>query len=285
MKGRPVILDGAAGTLLWEMAEKAGIPREPVWKYSLEQPELAKALSRAYLEAGSRMIQTNTFAANDYSVERTSSYSVEEVVAASVRLAKEAAQAYAEEKHCEAAKVYLSSGPLSVLMEPYGTVSAGEVEAIYRKIMKAAAAEKPDFILLETFMDLQMMRAAAGAALETGLPVICSFSFAKKGRTMMGDRVSQIVQTLEPMGVAAFGVNCSSGPQETLPVLREFAGCTEKPLWYKPNLGTGEKVLGIEEFAEAVRPALGLADYLGACCGSSPAYIRRLAELAAEMPD
>ena len=86
------LMDGAAGTTLWHLADAAGIPREPVWKYNIEHPELVRELHRRYIDAGSQLIQANTFGANGPVVTKSSPYTVEQVVSAGVRLAKEAVQ-------------------------------------------------------------------------------------------------------------------------------------------------------------------------------------------------
>ena len=261
---KPVILDGAAGTLLWEMAGAAGIPKDPTWKYNLEHPELVKKLARRYLDAGAEMIQTNTFAVNRLSVERVSGYSVKDVVTAGVKLAREEAAG-------TGAGVYLSSGPLPDFLEPFGRVTREECAGYYDEIVTAAAAAGVDAIMLETFMDVNMMRIAAESAIKTGLPVICSMTFEKKHRTLMGNTVSDIVAALEPLGISGIGMNCSYGPVEAMDIIREFRDCTSLPLYFKPNSGMGESYTA-EQFAEEIAPALEFVTYAGSCCGSDESY-------------
>lgn len=278
-----MLLDGASGTHLWNMAEAQGFAKDPVWKYNVDHPELVKRLAEAYIAAGSQIVYTNTFGANCHAVARSSDYTVEQVVSAGVRIAKEAAAG-------TGARVALDVGPLSVLMEPYGDLTEEEAEEIFRQQIGAGMAEHPDLIVLETFMDLEMLKVAAGVAGSYGVPVLCTMTFEARGRTMMGNRVEDIVEELTELGVDGIGLNCSLGPVDALPIIREFAEHTDLPLVFKPN--AGKPVLAedgsvispysAEDFANDVAPVLDLVTYLGGCCGSSPEYIAALKEKIAE---
>ena len=113
---KPVLLDGAVGTSLWEMAEANGVEKVPVWRYNLEHPDFVRALCERYVDAGAQIILANTFGANGPSVRRASEYKAAEVVAAGVRIAKEALAG-------KGRKVALSAGPLTQLVEPWGDMS------------------------------------------------------------------------------------------------------------------------------------------------------------------
>ena len=277
MKKEVILLDGAGGTTLWNMAEEKGYAKDPVWKYNVEHPELVKRLAELYIEAGSQIIYTNTFGANGPSVARSSDYSVAEVVSSGVRIAKEAAAG-------TGVKVALDVGPLSLLMEPYGDLTEEEAEEIFREQIGAGMTEHPDLIVLETFMDLEMMKVAAFVAKGYDVPVLCTMTFEARGRTMMGNRVEDIVEELSELGVDGVGINCSLGPVDALAIIREFAEHTDLPLVFKPNAGKpvlaedGSVVspYSANDFAEDVAPVLDLVTYLGGCCGSSPEYIRVL---------
>lgn len=277
MKKELIMLDGAGGTRLWDMAEENGYGKEPVWKYNVEHPELVKRLAEEYIAAGSRIIYANTFGANGPAVARSSDYSVAQVVSAGVRIAKEAAAG-------SGVSVALDVGPLSVLMEPYGDLTEEEAEKIFREQIGAGMTEKPDLIVLETFMDLEMMKVAAAVAKDYGVPVLCTMTFEARGRTMMGNCVADIVEELTELGVDGLGLNCSLGPVDALPIIREFAALTELPLVFKPNAGKPTLAedgsvaapYSAEDFAEDVAPVVELVTYLGGCCGSSPEYIRVL---------
>ena len=277
MKKNIILMDGAGGTSLWSMAEARGFAKEPVWKYNVEHPELVKRLAEEYIAAGSQIILTNTFGANGPAVARSSDYTVEQVVSSGVRLSKEAAAG-------TDVKVALDVGPLTMLMEPYGDLTEEEAEEIFREQIDAGAAEHPDLIVLETFMDLEMMKVAAKVAKRHGIPVLCTMTFEGRGRTLMGNSVEDIVEELSDLGVDGVGLNCSMGPADALPVIREFAEHTDLPLVFKPNAGkpvmaedgTIASPYDAEMFANDVAPALELVTYLGGCCGSTPDFIRAL---------
>ena len=277
MNGNIILLDGAGGTCLWNLAESLGCTKDPVWKYNMEHPDIVKQVAADYVAAGSQIILANTFGANGPAVKRSSDYSVEDVVRAGVRLAKEAAFG-------TDVKVALDIGPLTVLMEPYGDLTEEEAEEIFREQIGAGMKEQPDLILLETFLDLEMLKVAARVAKSYDVPVFCTMTFEGRGRTMMGNRVEDIAEELEELGVDAVGLNCSQGPETAIPVILEFAEHTDLPLIFKPN--AGKPVLAEDgsvispydaaAFVRDVEPALDKVTYLGGCCGSSPDYIRAL---------
>lgn len=276
MKKNIVLLDGAIGTGLWGKAEKLGIAKAPVWTYNVDHPELVAELAREYLDAGSHAILTNTFGANGPTVKRAGKYDAEEVVRAGVRIAREAAG--------DRAKVFLDVGPLSAMLEPYGDMEEDECREIFEAQIGAGMAEKPDGIMLETFMDVEMMRIAAEVAKQYGVPVYCTMTFEKSGRTLMGNSVEQVIDVLAPLGIDGIGMNCSLGPDLALPVIREFAGKTDLPLVFKPNAGkpvlsaSGEAVTAYDAatFARDIAPALEFVDFVGGCCGTDPDYIRAI---------
>ena len=274
------LLDGAIGTALWETAEANGVKKEPVWKYNVEHPAFVEELTRQYLDAGSGIVLSNTFSANGPSVTRSSPYSVDEVITAGVAAAKRALAG-------TDGKLALSIGPLTELLEPYGDLEEEECAAIYDEMLRSGVGAGCDLILFETFMDLAMMRVAVGAARAYGLPVFCSMTFEKSGKTMFGNSVGDVIETLAPLGISAIGLNCSLGPGPALPVIREFAEKTDLPLLFKPNAGkpvlkadgTTAAAYSAEQFADEIRPALPYVRYLGGCCGTGPDYIRALKEM------
>ena len=278
MKQNITLMDGAIGTTLWAKAEAHGWKKEPVWIYNLAHPEIVSEIAREYADAGSQIILSNTFGANRPSVERSSQYDPCEVVAEGVRLAKEAVAG-------RGIRVALDCGPLSELMEPYGDLEEDEVTAIYAEMFKAGVDAGADLIFLETFIDLAMLRVAAEEAKKHGVPVFCSLSFERLGKTMMGNSPEDMIEELEPLGVDAIGMNCSLGPDLAVPVMKKFMGKTSIPLLFKPNAGmpvlaadgTESAAFSAKAFADGILPALDFVDYVGGCCGSAPSYIRELA--------
>jgi len=271
MKKDIVLLDGAAGTTLWELAEEQGIERAPVWKYNIEQPQLILELHRRYIEAGCHMIQCNTFSVNPESVARSSDYTVEQVVAAAVKLARTA---------CEGTNVipYLTFGPLSALLEPYGKLTKAETFDAYSQLARAGYEAGAEHVVLETFMDLEMIRIAVEAVRQFPVKIYCSMTFEKRRRTMMGNTVQQIIDTLSPLGVTAVGMNCSHGPVKAMEIIEEFRDKTDLPLYFKPNAGMGEEY-GPSDYAAEIAPALEFVSFVGGCCGCDDSYIKALGAL------
>ncbi len=271
MEHEIVLMDGATGTRLWALAEEAGFERAPVWTYNLTHPELVRRVAEEYIDAGSTLLCANTFAANGIEVARIPGMTVAEAVTAGVRIAKAAAEAAEAD-----VRVALDVGPLPRMLEPFGDLEPSEAAAYFAEVLSAGVAAGADCVFLETFTSLEMLTVALAEAKKFPLPVLCSMSFDRgSGRTMMGDRVPDICAAIEEGGADALGMNCSFGPAAAVPIIREYAEHTKLPLILKPNAD-----VSAEEFAELLAPALPLVSYAGACCGSSPDYIRELAKRA-----
>lgn len=280
MSRKITLLDGAVGTTLWGIAEANGVKKEPVWKYNIEHPEFVEELTRRYLDAGCEIILANTFGANGPAVKRSSPYTAAEVVAAGVKAAKKVLDG-------TNVKLCLSLGPLMQLLEPYGDLEEEECAAIYDEMLDAGVGAGADMILIQTFMDLEMMRVATVEAKKYGLPVMCSMTFEKSGKTMFGNSVQDTIDTLAPLGIDAIGLNCSLGPDLALPIIKEFSEKTDLPLLFKPNAGKpilsedGSTAVAYtaKQFAIDIKPALEYVSYIGGCCGSDAEYIKEIKKL------
>lgn len=272
------LLDGAYGTALMAKVNARGIDEhDPVWSFNMKYPDVVAELAKEYQEAGSEIVQANTFTANRHSVGHFSDYKVADVVTEGVRLAKDAVKG----TNC---KVSMDVGALSFLLKPYGTLSAEECEEIFREQIEPGVKAGADLIFLETFMDLAMMEIAANVALSYDLPVFCSMTFEKRRRTIMGNSVKQVINKLVPMGISALGMNCSMGPVDSIEVIKEYHELTDIPLIFKPNSGkpiisadgTTTQPYTAQQFVEEVRPVLDYVSYVGGCCGSDVSYIKAL---------
>ena len=280
MKKEITLLDGAVGTSLWKKAEDRGLEKVPVWRYNIEHPELVFELCREYIDAGSKIILGNTFGANRDSVRRASDHSAGEVVREGIKICKEAAKG-------TDVRVGLSIGPLSTLLEPYGDTTEEEATEIFSEQISAGMDAGADIICIQTFMDVEMTKLAAKVAKSYSVPVFCTMTFEKVGKTIMGNSVRDCIEALEPLGVDAIGMNCSLGPDLALPVIREFKENTNLPLIFKPNAGKpkmspdGKTVTDYDAkvFAKEIAPALEFVDYVGGCCGCDPEYVRELNKL------
>ena len=272
MDNEILLLDGAMGTMLQAAGLPMGMAPE-LW--NLTEPETVADIQRRYVEAGSRVLYTNTFGANRLKLAR-SGHSVREIVAGGVRCARMAAGD-------KDVRVALDIGPLGQLLEPLGTLKFEEAYELFREQVLAGAQAGADLIVIETMSDLYEVKAAVLAAKENStLPVWVTMTFEQSGRSFVGVTVPAMALTLNGLGVDAMGFNCSLGPRELLPLLEELRSWTDKPLILKPNAGLPDPATGAYRitpaaFARQMLPALSLGvTILGGCCGTSPDFIRAL---------
>ena len=279
-----IILDGGMGTQL----QAAGLPMGQAPElWNLTEPDQVTAVHRRYVEAGSRVLYTNTFGVNRLKAARLG-HSVAELVEGGVRCARAACDD-------KSIRIALDIGPLGQILEPLGTLSFEEAYDIFSEIVIAGRDAGADLIVIETMSDLYEVKAAVLAAKEnSSLPVWVTMTFEENGRTFVGTTIPAMGLTLTGLGVDAMGFNCSLGPKELLPMIRELRRWTDKPLILKPNAGlpdpaTGEYRITPEEFACALTPALqDDVRILGGCCGTTPEFIRalsaRIAGVRSEVP-
>ena len=274
-----ILLDGAMGTML----QAAGLPLgELPESWNLTHPDAVVSVHRKYAEAGSQVLYTNTFGANRHKLA-SSPWSVEELVSAGVRCARQAAGPDRQ--------VALDIGPIGQLMEPLGPLSFEDAYETFRQILAAGEGAGADLVIFETMSDLQEVRAGVLAAREhTKLPVWVTMTFEASGRTFLGVTVPAMALTLTGLGVEALGFNCSLGPKELLPLVRELRAWTPLPLILKPNAGlpdpaTGEYRLSPEDFAREVAEAFSCGVRMaGGCCGTTPDFLRALRSRLPEGP-
>ena len=277
---RICFLDGAAGTMLQMRGLLGAKVPESV---NLTHPEVVQEIHRDYIRAGSDLIYAMTFSVNRYKLG-DSGYTVDGLVSAAVANAKAARAAENAD-----VKIGLDCGPIGKMLEPNGDLKIEDAYEMFREVVAAGERAGVDFIIFETMTDLLELKTAILAAKEnSSLPVFATMSFEANGRTFAGVPVAAAALTLDALGVAALGINCSLGPDQIYPLMEEMSRWTEKPLIVKsnaglPNLITNEYDLGAEDFA---RQSARFADlgvrYIGGCCGTTPDYIRAL---AAELKD
>lgn len=275
-------MDGAVGTSLWEKTEN----KVPVWQYNMTDRKIVSELAREYAEAGAEIILANTFGANRISMKKTP-YSVQETVTKAMEIVHEAVDGIVPTSSPtgEPAKIALSIGPLATLMEPYGDLEEDEALEIFDEVLQAGVPCKPDYIYIQTFIDLEMLEVAVRAASRYDIPVLASMSFEAVGKTIFGNSVADMVETLKPYdNVKAVGLNCSLGPDAAVPIMKTFHEQTDLPLIFKPNAGKPtvtdgktEMQFDIDTFVNDAVPALQYGvQYIGGCCGTNAAYISRL---------
>jgi len=272
---RVLLLDGGMGSLLIAMGLARG---EAAEAWNVEHPERIVAAHRGYVEAGSDVIQTNTFGANPVKLAASGlGGRCREINAAAVALARRAA--------APGTLVAGDVGPTGVFLPPVGDAGEELFREAFREQTEALAGAGVDLIAIETMYDLREALAAAEAALATGLPVFASMTFETRRRgafTMMGHALGPSLRQLAATGADAVGLNCSVGSGAMLALVREARSAVDRPLIAQPNAGqpraTPEGVAydaTPEGFARdlAAMVAAG-ARVVGGCCGTDPGFIR-----------
>lgn len=274
LAGGPVITDGAWGTEL----QARGLTSEDfpdAWNRT--HPERVAEVARAYVEAGSQIILTNTFGANRLRLAGHGlADQVAEINRRGVEISKQAAAGRAA--------VFASIGPTGKMLMT-GETTAEELRAVFAEQAQAIAAAGPDGIVIETMSDLEEALPALAAAKATGLPVVACMVFdagKDKDRTMMGATPEQVAAALTNASADVIGANCGVGIERYVPVCRRLKAATDRPIWIKANAGLPAMVGGKvvyqttpEAFAGHV-PALVAAgaSFIGGCCGTNPDFIR-----------
>ena len=277
-----LFFDGGSGTILQKMGLKGGELPE---SWNLTHPENVKKLYAGYLEAGVTIFNANTFGANrlHYPEEPQA------VIKAGVELAKQARI----ETGREDAYITMDIGPTGKLLEPLGDLSFEEAVDIFAEEVIAGRDAGADLILIETMSDTYEVKAAVLAAKENcDLPVFVTVTFDQKGKMLTGGTVASVVAMLEGLRVDALGINCSLGPREMLPIIKEMTEYASIPVLVNPNAGLpvqrhGQTIypVGPEEFAELMSEIAKLGvQGIGGCCGTSPEHIRRTIEQVSVIP-
>ena len=278
MKDHVLLLDGGMGTLL--QAEGLGAGEKPE-TWNLTHPEVIVRLQKAYYDAGSHVVNTNTFGAN---LLHFTEEELESIIPAAVRCARQAA-----ETSCGTQPRYvaLDIGPSGRMLRPWGDLGFEEAVALFKKTVEIGVRAGVDLCMIETMNDALETKAALLAVRETcDLPVFVSNAYGADGKLMTGASPEAMVAMLEGMRADAIGVNCSLGPEALAPVVRRYLQTASVPVLLKPNAGLprmeqGRTVYDVDadtfaaQTAELVREGVRVC---GGCCGTTPEYLRALAE-------
>lgn len=276
LKATPVITDGAWGTQLQARGLAAGACPDA---WNLERPGEVEAVARAYVEAGSQVILTNTFRANRLAL---AGYGLADRVTAINR----AGALISRRAAGTAVRVFASMGP-SGRMLMTGETSEAELAEAFTEQARALAEGGADGLVVETMSDLREACIAVSAARVTGLPVVASMVFdsgKKRDRTMMGVTPEQAARELSEAGADVIGANCGQGVAGYVEICRRLRAAADRPVWIKANAGMPELADGVpvyrmtpEEYAAYV-PALLQAGafFIGGCCGTGPEFIRAI---------
>ena len=279
IKTNRLYLDGGMGSMIQKrIADPGPIPEE----LNMTHPELIADIQSGYVQAGADILASNTFGANAHKMA-ASKYSVEDVIAQAVTIAKAQHPRY----------VALDIGPTGALIGDIGEMTFEDATACFERSAKAGAAAGADLILIETMTDIVEARAAViGAKRACDLPIICSMTYESSGRTLTGSDPETVVTILESLGVDAVGVNCSTGPEEMLPIIEKLIDTASVPIVVEPNAGLPREVDGqtvydvsAEDFSLIMKKiAQAGAAVLGGCCGTTPEYIAKTIEKTKDLP-
>jgi homocysteine S-methyltransferase len=246
------------------------------------EPALVGEIHRAYIDAGSQIIYTNTFSANRYKLlEHGLETKVAEINKAGVELAKRVVSASFKD-----VLIAGDVGPLGVRLAPYGRVQVEDAKGAFIEQIAALCEAGVDLLVVETFGDLYEIREAVTVAREyCDMPIIASVTFTRDDRTVLGDSPTNVARTLYEVGADVIGANCSGGPAQLFRILGQMnQAVPDSRFIVKPNAGWPEQVggrvmysAGPDYFGEYASSFTRLGiNILGGCCGTTPAHIARM---------
>ena len=274
-----VLLDGATGSNLRKAGMPVGISSE---QWVLENPKVLQELQSAYVEAGSQIVYAPTFAANRISLRNFDLQ--DRVVELNTKLVKISRDGVGSRA--------LVAGDLTTtgqLLEPQGNLTYDALYQAYREQIKALVDAGVDLIGAETMLGVDETVVALDAAQSVcDIPMMCSLTLEADGTAMYGGNAVEAVITLQEMGAAAVGLNCSVGPDQLESVVANMKAVAKVPIIAKPNAGMpvindkGEALydMNVDDFARYTKRLIEAgAGIVGGCCGTTPEYIRKLAEV------
>jgi 5-methyltetrahydrofolate--homocysteine methyltransferase len=269
------------GTMLMELGLQFGASPE-LW--NVEHPDRVGQVHRGYLQAGSRIILTNTFGCNRL---RLGLHNLQDRV---VELNRAAAGLVRKEVDVASGRTVVAGdiGPSGGILAPLGELEPAQAVEAFAEQAGGLIAGGVDVIWIETLSSLEEMRAAVDGARRASkdIPIVATMTFDTHGRTMMGVTPEQAVQELSTWGLAAIGANCGNGPDEIVTVIQKMrTAAPQATLVAKANAGVpklekGSAVYGAgpeEMAAYATAVADAGARIIGACCGSTPRHLEAMA--------
>ena len=287
--GRPLISDGAMGTLL----NQRGISFEQSFdSLNLSNPALVAQIHREYIDAGATMIQTNTFSANRYKLaQHGQEHLIRDINTSAVELARRVVLASFKD-----VLIAGDVGPLGVRLAPFGRVQPEQARQAFAEQIEALSEAGVDLLIIETMTDLFEVDEAIRAAreIDPSLGIIASMTFTRDDRTLLGDSPAKVARHLAESGADVIGVNCSGGPSQILHILREMhLAVPSARLSAMPNAGWPQQVggrimypAGADYFSEY---ALAFwqtgAVVIGGCCGTTPLHITAMRKAIDSVPE
>lgn len=273
-----VLLDGATGSNLMAAGMPRGVCPE-LW--ILEHPDAIHQLQTAYVEAGSQIIYAPTFGGNRINLAR---YGLEE----RIRELDLTLMGYAKKAAHGRALVAGDVTTTGQFMEPLGNLTYETAFDTYREQISLLAEGGADLLAVETMIHIGETCAAVDAAHAVcDLPVMCSMTVEADGNIFTGGNIIEAAAQLEAAGADAVGINCSVGPEQMEAIIHNIRKTVSIPVLAKPNAGLpiiaedGQAVYQMEP-EDFARHMMALASQgatlLGGCCGTTPAFIKALAQ-------
>lgn len=275
----PLLLDGATGSNLMAAGMPRGVCTET---WILKHRDILKELQQSYVNAGSRVLYAPTFGANrmNLSLHHLEEH-IKEMNDALVSLARESAT--------DMAFVAGDITTTGKMMEPAGDLTYETAFEVYKEQISYLSQAGVDFIIAETMINIEETLAAVDAASQVcDLPVLCSMTVEADGSIFSGGNAVEAALALESAGASAVGINCSVGPDQLVSVVRNIKEAVSIPVIAKPNAGMpviddkGNAVysMGAAEFAKHMKVLVeNGASIIGGCCGTTPEYIKAVAEI------
>lgn len=277
-----VLGDGAMGTMLQAAGlVTGGSPEE----WNVTHPEVVRGIHQSYVDAGSQVIETNSFGGNRFRLAMHGFESrVRELNVAAARLAREVADS-ADHQVLVAGSV----GPTGEILFPLGTRTPEEAREAFAEQAAALAEGGVDFFLVETMSALEEVGAAVeGCRAAADLPIAVTMTFDTRGRTMMGVSPKVALNALYEMGIRAIGANCGNGPAETEQAMAQMVAVKPADVFLIAQSNAGlpkyvDRKITYDGTPEVMaRYALRMKElgvnYIGACCGSTPTHIAAMHE-------
>jgi homocysteine S-methyltransferase len=272
---RVLVCDGGMGTMLY--AQGVFINRS-FDSLNLSDPARVVAVHEAYAQSGADVIESNTFGANRIKLRAFGlADRLHEINHAGARLAREGARG--------SPYVAGAIGPLGLRIEPWGRMGRGEAEEYFREQAQALVDGGVDLFILETFRDLNEIRAAIGAVRSIcALPIVAQMTIEDDGNTLDGTAPEQFAPALQESGAILIGLNCSIGPAHMLETLERMTASTTVGLSAQPNAGRPRDVEGRTIYltspeymaSYARRFAERRVRLVGGCCGTTPDHIAQI---------
>jgi methionine synthase / methylenetetrahydrofolate reductase (NADH) len=284
---RTVLCDGAMGTSLYG---RGVFLNKCFDELNLTQPDLVRSVHEEYLQAGAEIIETNTFGANRYRLQRFGLQDQTRAInEAGVRMAREACKQIADKQACTA-YVAASIGPLGIRLEPLGKTSLAEACEAFAEQIQGLVAGGPgvgaDLLIIETMMAVNETEQALAAArtVAPDVPVLAMVTVDEDANCLDGTPAEVAATRLAAAGADAVGCNCSSGPATVLTAIERMRAATSLPLVAMPNAGMPRNVDGRniylcspEYMASFARKFVRAGvQFIGGCCGTTPNHIRAM---------